>query len=441
MLCHLSPGSCHYHFKLTNHGQRTRRLYWRNDGFHAPTQSHKGVNISGQAVLPPISTQRKMDIPSQRSALAMREKPVFSLSPCRVELFAGCSVDMVLTGSSDSPQVVQERLMCHTIVDQQSSYDHIMSVDITCHFVTSMLSFSPKQLNFYIKKDLTPLYEKLLLTNVSTRSLSLELRLIEPFSLCESPGAHSSATTKVHVSWEQADVWVCFNPAYCLDRVSRVVDEVLEVCYQGHPQRDVVKLYTEVHFPSLHFSSTTVDFGCVLNNTQAHKQIWITNCSPLPVSYRWCHITLHIYTYGGDVTTLSNLLPEKLLTEILVERFQLSDCHRGIVIGALGSVFTRSAATTLQVILKALKNCKHIYVVNLSDSYGAVKARERAQRETEGKIPMSEMSATEKQVNFSFLYCTLYYTLGFAVKQLICDIWLRKLWPICGFCHSKLGRS
>lgn len=54
---------------------------------------------------------------------------------------------------------------------------------------------------------------------------------------------------------------------------------------------------------------------------------------------------------------------------------------------------------------------------------------------------MSEMSATEKQVNFSFLYCTLYYTLGFAVKQLICDIWLRKLWPICGFCHSKLGRS
>lgn len=42
--------------------------------------------------------------------------------------------------------------MCHTIVDQQSSYDHIMSVDITCHFVTSMLSFSPKQLNFYIKK-------------------------------------------------------------------------------------------------------------------------------------------------------------------------------------------------------------------------------------------------------------------------------------------------
>lgn len=24
----------------------------------------------------------------------------------------------------------------------------------------------------------------------------------------------------------QAELWVCFNPAYCLDRVSRVVDEV-----------------------------------------------------------------------------------------------------------------------------------------------------------------------------------------------------------------------
>lgn len=45
-----------------------------------------------------------------------------------------------------------------------------------------------------------PLYEKLIFTNVSTLSLSLEFCLVEPFSLCEAPGAHSSATTKVHIS-------------------------------------------------------------------------------------------------------------------------------------------------------------------------------------------------------------------------------------------------
>lgn len=26
---------------------------------------------------------------------------------------------------------------------------------------------------------------------------------------------------------KQAELWVCFNPAYCEDRVSRVVDEVI----------------------------------------------------------------------------------------------------------------------------------------------------------------------------------------------------------------------
>lgn len=49
-------------------------------------------------------------------------------------------------------------------------------------------------------QSLMPLYEKLTLRNVSTLSLSLELCLVEPFALCEAPGAHSSATNKVRVS-------------------------------------------------------------------------------------------------------------------------------------------------------------------------------------------------------------------------------------------------
>lgn len=45
-----------------------------------------------------------------------------------------------------------------------------------------------------------PLYEKFILTNVSPLSLSMELRLVEPFSLSEAPGANSSATTKVRIN-------------------------------------------------------------------------------------------------------------------------------------------------------------------------------------------------------------------------------------------------
>ncbi|XP_035521672.1 hydrocephalus-inducing protein homolog [Morone saxatilis] len=291
---YFSHGSCQYHFKLTNHGQRVHRLYWKTDGFLPSTKTSKGRNLPGRTILPPISAPGKKEILGRGSLLSSsREKPLFSLSPSRVELFPGSSVDMVLTGSSDSPKVVGERLVCHAIVGRQGCYEHIMSVDVTCRFVDPVLSISSKQLNFHIEKvpgqTLKPLYEKLILTNVSSLSLSMELSLVEPFSLCEAPGTHSSATTKSMILGDgrRAELWVCFNPAYCQDRVSRVVDEFLEVHFHGHPQQDMVKLHAEVHFPNLHFSSITVDFGCVLNCTETRRQILITNSSLLPVSYHW----------------------------------------------------------------------------------------------------------------------------------------------------------
>nr|XP_029134421.1 hydrocephalus-inducing protein homolog [Labrus bergylta] len=296
---YLSHETCQYHFKLTNHGQRGHRLYWSIEGFLPSTKTRKGANLSGQTRLPPISAPRKKDTVDQASLLPSRELSVFSLSPDRVELLPGCSLDMMLTGSSDSPKDVRERLVCRGIVGHQGCKEHIMSVDVTCRFVAPMLSFSSKHLNFYIEKvpgeNLIPLYEKLILKNVSSLSLSIELSTVEPFSLCEVQGAHSSVTTKSLAFGDggQAELWISFNPVYCHDRVSRVVDQFLEVHYQGHPQQDMVELHAEVHFPNLHFPSTTVDFGCVLNCTETQRVFSITNCSPLPVSYQWAFLEDH----------------------------------------------------------------------------------------------------------------------------------------------------
>uniref|UniRef100_A0AAX7UEV6 Hydin adenylate kinase-like domain-containing protein n=1 Tax=Astatotilapia calliptera TaxID=8154 RepID=A0AAX7UEV6_ASTCA len=346
-----------------------------------------------------------------------REKSMVSLRPSRLELFPGGSADMVLTVSADSPKVVRERLVCYAIVGQQGYQEKIMSVDIACRFVAPLLSISSKQLNFYIKKvslDVRPLYEKLILKNVSSLPVSMKLSLIEPFSLCEAPGEHSTATTKSVVLGDkcEAELWVCFNPAFYKDRVSHNVDEYLEVNYLGHPQQDVVDLHAEVHYPNLDFPSTTVDFDCVLNCTETHKVMTITNCSLLPVSYYWTFLDDHI---NRDVTTLRSLLPEHLLVDILAERFQLSDCYRGIVIDGLDSAYTRVPASTLQVVLKALSNRKHIYLVNLSDSYTALKAREKAQSEAEGKTftdrnsytSESDMQLTNLQQLFNLFHVSM----------------------------------
>ncbi|XP_032378415.1 hydrocephalus-inducing protein [Etheostoma spectabile] len=329
---YFSPGSCQYHFKLTNRGKRMQLLHWRTEDFLLSTKTQKGGHLSGRSnlpsisaqsnkdihgdmvltgssdssktrkggnlpgrtVLPSISAPKKKDIPGRVSLLSSsREKPVFSLTPSRVELLPGRSVDMVLMGSSDCPKVVRERLVCRGIVGRQGCNELIMSVDVTCRFVAPMLSISSKQLKFYTKKvpgeSLKPLYEKLIFENLSSLPLSMELSLVEPFSLCEASGAHSPATTMSMVVGEgrQVKLWVGFNPTYCQDRVSRVMDELLKVHYPGHPQQETVELHAEVHFPNLHFSSTLVDFGCVLNCTRTRRTISITNCSPLPVSYHW----------------------------------------------------------------------------------------------------------------------------------------------------------
>ncbi|XP_054864966.1 hydrocephalus-inducing protein homolog [Amphiprion ocellaris] len=290
---HFSHESCEYHFKLTNSGQRRHLIYWRNAGFPSSTKTRKGDTSPGRTFLPPIPTPRQRGGLNRGSLISSREKPMFSLSPARVELFPGDSVDMVLKGCSDSPMVVRERLVCQAIIGAQGSYEQIMSVDITCRFVAPVLSISSKELNFYLKKDkgkhLLPVYEKLLLKNVSCLPRSVELSLVEPFSLCEASGEHSSFTAKSMVvgARSQTELWICFNPAFYSDHMSRTVDEFLDVHYPGHQQEDVVNLHAEVHFPNLDFSSTTVDFGCVFNCTGTRKVITITNCSPLPVSYRW----------------------------------------------------------------------------------------------------------------------------------------------------------
>ncbi|KAM6936867.1 hydrocephalus-inducing protein homolog [Xenentodon cancila] len=294
---HFSHGSCQYLFKLTNQGQRVHRLYWKFDSILICTKKQKWGNFSQRAFLPPISNSMQRDIVDHGSSLSYtKAKPVFTISPCRVELFPGCSVDMVVTAFSDSPKVVKERLVCRGIIGNQGCQETIMSVDVTCCFVAPVISISSEKLKFSVKKvkgeSLLPLYEKLVLKNVSFLSLTLDLLLVEPFFLCEAPGDHTSTTTKsliLGVSG-QVEVWVGFNPAFYQDRVSQIVDEYLEIHYKGHPQQHIVELHAEVHYPNLCFSSNVVDFGCVVKCTETHKVITITNCSTLPVSYRWAFL-------------------------------------------------------------------------------------------------------------------------------------------------------
>lgn len=103
-LCFLSFVPYEYKFKLTNLGLRHHRMFWKIGGFLASPKQQ--INFSGRTALPPISSSRQRDSVKRKSTPATsREKNVFSLSPACVDLSPGCSVDMVLTASADSPKV------------------------------------------------------------------------------------------------------------------------------------------------------------------------------------------------------------------------------------------------------------------------------------------------------------------------------------------------
>ncbi|XP_077145064.1 hydrocephalus-inducing protein homolog isoform X4 [Ranitomeya variabilis] len=84
---------------------------------------------------------------------------------------------------------------------------------------------------------------------------------------------------------------------------------------------------------------------------------------------------------GGELGLLSCVLPEELLLEILCERLQLSDCFRGIVFDGLNTLFARSTSSALHIVLKALNNRQHIYLLNLWQDYATMKARDAARKQ------------------------------------------------------------
>ncbi|XP_061578790.1 hydrocephalus-inducing protein homolog [Cololabis saira] len=290
---HFSHGSCRFLFTLTNRGQRIQRMFWKFDSSLVSTKKPKRGTF-----LPPISTPRHRDVVGRGCCVPVpKQKPVFSISPCRVELLPGGSVAMVMTAASDSPQVLNERLVCRGFIGHQDCQETIMSVDVTCTFVAPVISISSERLEFSVKKvkgqSLLPHYEKLLIKNMSSLSLTLDLLLVEPFFLCEAPGDQTSTTTKsliLGVSG-RVEVWVGFNPAFYQDCESHIVDECLEIDYREHPQHHKVQLHAEVHYHNLRFSSNVVDFGCVVPCTEFQEVVTISNCSMLPVFYHWTFLS------------------------------------------------------------------------------------------------------------------------------------------------------
>ncbi|KAM6300471.1 hydrocephalus-inducing protein homolog [Aegotheles albertisi] len=281
---HFSLDPCCYHFKMMNKGRRTHRLYWTTEGFAPFRQCDP---------LPALSdTKGKDSSPSPKPAC-----PVFKLRPLVMELMPGKMMEMVLEGFSSTPQVVKERLLCHTVVGRKVGKVQIMQVDITCEFVAPVLQMSSREVTFRVEKQpsdvLTPQYKPLSLKNISPLPLSVVLALEQPFLICDAdqqPLAADVQPMKLEVG-EELHLSIRFNPDYEDDLSIRVVEKALKIQFLEHPQEEQVTIRGEVYFPNLHIQPRALDFGCILNDTEEERYIEMTNCSPLLVQYHWSFLT------------------------------------------------------------------------------------------------------------------------------------------------------
>ena len=87
---------------------------------------------------------------------------------------------------------------------------------------------------------------------------------------------------------------------------------------------------------------------------------------------------------AGEDGFMSCVLPEDLLVEILADRLQLNDCHRGVVFDGLETLFSQTYFTTANAILKALNNRRFIYFCTLKLDYNVLKEQEKKAAEERG---------------------------------------------------------
>ncbi|XP_059684686.1 hydrocephalus-inducing protein homolog [Gavia stellata] len=277
---HFSLDPCCYHFKMTNKGRRTQYLYWTREGFSPFHRHHR---------LPAIGTTKGKDSAQNPKPAC----PVFKLRPLRMELMPGKTVEMTLEGFSSTPQVVKERLLCHAMVGSKAGKAQIMQVDVTCEFVAPILQISSREITFRVEKQpsdvLTLQYQPLSLKNMSSLPLSVVPALEQPFVICDAdrqPLPADVQPMKLEIG-EELHLSISFNPAYEEGLNIWVAEKALKIGFLEHPQEEQVTIRGEVYFPNLHFPTMAVDFGCLLNDTEAVRYVRMTNCSPLPVRYHW----------------------------------------------------------------------------------------------------------------------------------------------------------
>ena len=80
-------------------------------------------------------------------------------------------------------------------------------------------------------------------------------------------------------------------------------------------------------------------------------------------------LSISTHLYNHDDGYMSTVLPEDLIVDLLSERFQLSDCARGVIIDGLDTLFAQNYLLAASTVLKAFNNRRYIFCFTMKSDY------------------------------------------------------------------------
>jgi len=283
-------------FRLENRGRRTQLLQWE----HVPPlpPAHPRANAASNGNELPFAASSPLDVLARvarlrrigpASALESLPEPLFTITPTRATLEPGMGMVFTLSGggSAAKPGLVEERWVCKALIGQEKKVAVIADRCLRATFVTPLLAYSTSTLYFDYKlepgvseEDAAPPPQELSFTNRTSLPLKFKLIARAPFVL--------SAKDFMLEPAGSGKTLVSFRPVLAdFNRESALIKQEIQVAFEDQPQREKINLVADLCFPNLTFSNKNIDFGAVLNDTQARQVITVTNNSKIVCTYQW----------------------------------------------------------------------------------------------------------------------------------------------------------
>jgi hypothetical protein len=259
---------------LENKGRRPQQLCWTN-------QTLKLENAARLVKAKKLG--KDITQPNRLPKNLMPMEPFFTVTPMEITLRSRTATTFTFRGYSTSPKALSEIFVLESKVGKDRNMKEILHTKVLCEVVNPLLTFSSDELSFtYIWEkgvDAVMQQKEVVLTNSSAIPLSFVLKAEVPFNL--------NCYDQTLQPGESCEVLVQFDPTYRDDKQSHAVDQILQIQYRGHPQKDSIRLLADLVFPNLSFDASSIGFGCVLNDTSKTIRLQLTNTSKINVKYDW----------------------------------------------------------------------------------------------------------------------------------------------------------